>query len=68
MQINETLSYDEMESLDDMQRDELDRQLAKDDMQRVDDGGGFTVGWLFAQDGSRLEDPSFELEQPAHAS
>lgn len=42
-EIGDRISYDDLESIDDMERDTLRRLLAELDMSLVDDGDGYLV-------------------------
>jgi hypothetical protein len=51
------LSYDDMEELDDRDRDDFDRRLRARDLCRIDDGDGYVIGWYYAKNGDRLDEP-----------
>ena len=55
---NDELSYGEMEALDDCERTAFDNNLTQRDLVRIDHGNGYTIGWLYAKDGQRLDDPA----------
>ena len=63
----DSFDYDDFAGLGDMQRDELDRDLRSRDLCRIDHGNGYIIGWYYAEDGSRLDDPVIAEEQPATA-
>ena len=63
----DTLSYDDCGDLDDRDRDDLDRELHARDLCRVDTGDDYVIGWYYAADGSRLDEPVVAESQPATA-
>lgn len=70
IELNDTIEYDEAELMDDRERDALRMDLAGRDLATYDTGGELTIGWLFALDGSRVEqgaDNVFSDNQPSSA-
>ena len=66
--LNATIEYDEVEALDAREYGDWQAELAAKDLTTYDTGGERQIGWLFAADGSRIEEPCFDETQPATAN
>ena len=67
MQINDRMTYDEIDGLDDMERDSLYADLRQRDLRLADDGCGCVVVWMYRQDGSRIEPSSPPCDEETRA-
>lgn len=62
--IGERIGYDDIDNMDAVERDDLYRDLQDRSMTLYDDGSDKVVVWMYAKDGSLIEDPVVGTEQP----
>ena len=62
--IGDRIDYDDIDDMDDISRDDLYRDLQDRSMTLYDDGSDKVVVWMYAKDGSLIEDPVVGTEQP----
>lgn len=63
-QIGDRIDYDDLEEMDDMERDDLLSYLRQQSMTLFDDGAGRVVVWMYTRSGSLIEDLVVGAEQP----
>ena len=63
-EIGDRIDYDDIDDMDDMSRDDLLRDLRNRSMTLHDDGRDRVVVWMYAKDGSLIEDLIIATEQP----
>ena len=62
--IGERIGYDDIDNMDAVERDDLYRDLQDRSMTLYDDGSDKVGVWMYAKDGSLIEDPVVGTEQP----
>ena len=62
--IGERIDYDDIDDMGAVERDDLYRDLRQRSMTLYDDGSDKVVVWMYAKDGSLIEDPVVGTEQP----
>ena len=62
--IGDGIYYDDIDDMGAVERDDLYRDLRQRSMTLHDDGSDRVVVWMYAKDGSLIEDPVVGAEQP----
>jgi hypothetical protein len=63
-QIGDRIGYEDMDDMDDMERDGLMSDLRQRSLTLFDDGSGRVVVWMYTRSGSLIEDLVVGTEQP----